>query len=150
MSRDYTETNPTIVSITNRPCPFPPLARTETNFKGSSNSQDSFPAPGSAGASLDGYGGYPGGYPPGPGGGGGGPGAYNERPPSQNNAQAGPHPGKSGHWLWFSCFLYIITNELANELVADTETATGTTPCKHRHQTKPNTNPNHTPQKNNV
>lgn len=61
---------------------------TETNFKGSSNSQDSFPAPGSAGASLDGYGGYPGGYPAGPGG-------YNERPPSQSNAQAGPHPGKS-------------------------------------------------------
>lgn len=63
---------------------------TETNFKGSSNSQDSFPPPGSASSSMDGYGGYPTGYPPntGPG--------YNEpqmqRPPSQTNSQS-PHPG---------------------------------------------------------
>lgn len=62
----------------------------ETNFKGSSNSQDSFPPPGSTPTSMDGYGGYPSGYPPGT-----GPG-YNEpsmqRPPSQNNAQT-PHTG---------------------------------------------------------
>ena len=61
---------------------------------GSSNSQDSFPPPGSGGASLDGYGGYPGQYPPTT------PGQqpdYNaspmQRPPSQSNAQS-PHPGK--------------------------------------------------------
>lgn len=59
----------------------------ETNFKGSSNSQDSFPAPGATPTSMDGYGGYPGGYPPGT-----GPG-YNERPPSQNNAMS-PHSGR--------------------------------------------------------
>ncbi|XP_037039675.1 trithorax group protein osa isoform X4 [Bradysia coprophila] len=64
----------------------------ETNFKGSSNSQDSFPPPGSASSSMDGYGGYPTGYPPntGPG--------YNEpqmqRPPSQSNSQS-PHPGNA-------------------------------------------------------
>lgn len=44
---------------------------------------------------MDGYGGYPGGYPAGA----GGPGGYNERPPSQNNAQAGPHAGKFGEIL---------------------------------------------------
>lgn len=64
-------------------------------ISGSSNSQDSFPAPGSSSASMDGYPGYPGGpggYPP--------PGStpdYNappmQRPPSQNTAQS-PHPGK--------------------------------------------------------
>ncbi|XP_044741667.1 trithorax group protein osa isoform X3 [Chrysoperla carnea] len=55
---------------------------------GSSNSQDSFPTPGSSGASMDGYGGY--GYPPGsqP--------DYNspqmqQRPSSQTNAPS-PHP----------------------------------------------------------
>lgn len=57
---------------------------------GSSNSQDSFPAPGSSGASLDGYGGYGSGYPL-----GSGP-DYNSsnmsRPPSQTNSQI-PHPG---------------------------------------------------------
>lgn len=58
---------------------------------GSSNSQDSFPAPGSSSASMDGYGAYPGaggGYPPGSAGGaGGGPADY---PP---NAAGGP-PGQ--------------------------------------------------------
>ncbi|KAF5285273.1 hypothetical protein FQR65_LT13287 [Abscondita terminalis] len=56
---------------------------------GSSNSQDSFPAPGSGGASMDGYGGY--GYPP-----GGNP-DYNtppQRPSSQANAPS-PHGGTS-------------------------------------------------------
>lgn len=68
------------------------MKNVETNFKGSSNSQDSFPPPGSTPTSMDGYGGYPGGYPPGA----GGPG-YNEppsmqRPPSQSNSQS-PHSG---------------------------------------------------------
>uniref|UniRef100_A0A1A9ZVM8 ARID domain-containing protein n=1 Tax=Glossina pallidipes TaxID=7398 RepID=A0A1A9ZVM8_GLOPL len=60
---------------------------------GSSNSQDAFPAPGTAAnASIDGYPPYPGGYP------GAGPqpdyGAAGQmpRPPSQSNAQS-PHPG---------------------------------------------------------
>ncbi|XP_026475128.1 trithorax group protein osa isoform X4 [Ctenocephalides felis] len=59
---------------------------------GSSNSQDSFPAPGSSGASLDGYGGYGSSYPL-----GSGP-DYNSsnmsRPPSQTNSQI-PHPGNA-------------------------------------------------------
>lgn len=62
---------------------------------GSSNSQDSFPAPvGAANTSMDGYPAYPGNYP------GAGPqpdyGAAGQmpRPPSQSNAQS-PHPGKS-------------------------------------------------------
>ncbi|XP_055677490.1 trithorax group protein osa isoform X4 [Lutzomyia longipalpis] len=59
---------------------------------GSSNSQDSFPPPGSSGASMDGYSGYPSAYPQGstP--------DYNsppmQRPPSQTNAQS-PHPGNA-------------------------------------------------------
>lgn len=72
---------------------------------GSSNSQDSFPPPGSSGASMDGYGGYPGGYPQGstP--------DYNsppmQRPPSQNNAQS-PHPGNFFlHFLFNILFLFI-------------------------------------------
>lgn len=63
---------------------------------GSSNSQDSFPAPGSSGgASMDGYGGYPGGYPPGAGGPAGeyNPSAAMQRPPSQSNQTQSPHPG---------------------------------------------------------
>uniref|UniRef100_A0A1A9WFU0 ARID domain-containing protein n=1 Tax=Glossina brevipalpis TaxID=37001 RepID=A0A1A9WFU0_9MUSC len=62
---------------------------------GSSNSQDAFPAPGTAAnASIDGYPPYPGGYP------GAGPqpdyGAAGQmpRPPSQSNAQS-PHPGNT-------------------------------------------------------
>lgn len=61
---------------------------------GSSNSQDSFPAPGSAAnTSMDGYPQYPGSYPGGPGpqpdyGAAG----QMQRPPSQSNAQS-PHPG---------------------------------------------------------
>lgn len=57
---------------------------------GSSNSQDSFPAPGSSGASMDGYGAY--GYPP------GSTSDYNsppmQRPSSQTNAPS-PHAGNS-------------------------------------------------------
>ncbi|XP_058978699.1 trithorax group protein osa isoform X6 [Musca domestica] len=63
------------------------------NKSGSSNSQDSFPAPvGAANTSMDGYPAYPGNYP------GAGPqpdyGAAGQmpRPPSQSNAQS-PHPG---------------------------------------------------------
>lgn len=58
---------------------------------GSSNSQDSFPAPGSGGGSLDGYGGYPQ-YPPTP----GQPDYASpmQRPPSQSNAQTPHPPGK--------------------------------------------------------
>ncbi|XP_013098119.2 trithorax group protein osa isoform X7 [Stomoxys calcitrans] len=63
------------------------------NKSGSSNSQDSFPAPvGAANTSMDGYPSYPGNYP------GTGPqpdyGAAGQmpRPPSQSNAQS-PHPG---------------------------------------------------------
>ncbi len=59
---------------------------------GSSNSQDSFPAPGSGGGSMDGYTGYPGNYPPTP----GQQPDYNvspmPRPSSQSNAQS-PHTG---------------------------------------------------------
>lgn len=59
---------------------------------GSSNSQDSFPAPGASNASMDGYNNYPAGYPPAT-----ATGEYNAasnmpRPPSQNNPQ-NPHPG---------------------------------------------------------
>jgi len=69
-----------------------------TNSTGSSNSQDSFPAPpGSApNTTIDGYTGYTGGgaYPtptgPQPDYGAAG---QMQRPPSQNNPQA-PHPGK--------------------------------------------------------
>lgn len=89
---------------------------------GSSNSQDSFPAPGSSSASMDGYGTYPGGagYPPGgPAGGASGPVDYppnapagqpgqggpptpgqqppsavgQQRPPSQQSGTQSPHPG---------------------------------------------------------
>ena len=67
---------------------------------GSSNSQDSFPPPGSGGTSMDGYG-Y--GYPP-----GGNP-EYNppQRPSSQSNAPS-PHGGElpDGHFLHVkSCIL---------------------------------------------
>lgn len=98
--------------------PFPPT------LVGSSNSQDSFPAPGSSSASMDGYGAYPGGagYPPGGpagAGGAGGPGDYppnapvgqtpggpptpgqqppsvvgQQRPPSQQSGTQSPHPGR--------------------------------------------------------
>jgi len=73
---------------------------------GSSNSQDSFPAPGSGGgSSLDGYGGYPGQYPQTP----------NQqdyatpmqRPPSQSNAQA-PHPPGKYLFVLFSFHLIIM------------------------------------------
>lgn len=64
----------------------------DANHKGSSNSQDSFPAPGSSSTSMDGYNAYPAGYPPpssaGP--------NYNEtiqRPPSQATQQAPPQTG---------------------------------------------------------
>lgn len=71
---------------------------------GSSNSQDSFPAPGSGGGSMDGYGGYPGQqYPqaavvqP----------EYAspmQRPPSQTNAQTPHPPGKAKPLITFiSC-----------------------------------------------
>ena len=58
------------------------------SFSGSSNSQDSFPAPGSSGTSMDGYGyGYPPGSTP----------DYSsppmQRPTSQTNAPS-PHPGE--------------------------------------------------------
>lgn len=71
-------------------------ANTSTMSAGSSNSQDSFPAPGAvANASIDGYPGYPTGYPgtagPQPDYGGGG--GQMQRPPSQSNAQT-PHAGK--------------------------------------------------------
>nr|XP_014088851.1 trithorax group protein osa isoform X3 [Bactrocera oleae] len=64
---------------------------------GSSNSQDSFPAPGAAAnASIDGYPGYPSGYPgtagPQPDYGAGG--GQMQRPPSQSNAQT-PHAGNT-------------------------------------------------------
>lgn len=61
---------------------------------GSSNSQDSFPAPGASNtSSMDGYNNYPGGYPPAA----NASGEYNaapnlSRPPSQSNPQ-NPHPG---------------------------------------------------------
>jgi hypothetical protein len=76
------------------------------SFVGSSNSQDSFPAPpgSTGGGSMDGYPGYPGGYPP--------PGAtqdYNQqpmqRPPIQSNAQS-PHAGESTYHD-FSVFLIV-------------------------------------------
>lgn len=66
---------------------------------GSSNSQDSFPAPGSGGGSMDGYGGYPGQqYPPIV---AGQPDYVSpmQRPPSQTNAQT-PHP--SGKYTIFT------------------------------------------------
>jgi AT-rich interactive domain-containing protein 1 len=73
---------------------------------GSSNSQDSFPPPGSGSASMDGYG-Y-GGYPPGPGSTpdyGSPPMQQQQRPASQSNAPS-PHPGELnftlGHML-YSC-----------------------------------------------
>jgi hypothetical protein len=67
---------------------------------GSSNSQDSFPAPGSSGTSMDGYGyGYPPGSTP----------DYSsppmQRPASQTNAPS-PHPGKSGGLVYVSCYIY--------------------------------------------
>lgn len=70
---------------------------------GSSNSQDSFPPPGSNPSSMDGYGGYPSGYPP-----GAGPG-YNEpppmqRPPSQSNSQS-PHSG-TNHFIFVFYFIF--------------------------------------------
>lgn len=59
---------------------------------GSSNSQDSFPAPGSSGTSMDGYSNF--GYQPGPG--SGSTSEYNsspiQRPSSQSNATS-PHTG---------------------------------------------------------
>lgn len=75
---------------------------------GSSNSQDSFPAPGSGGTSIDGYGGY--GYPPGSNT------DYNaspQRPSSQTNAPS-PHAGDFNVLTYFlttfeytfSCFIY--------------------------------------------
>jgi len=76
-----------------------------TNSTGSSNSQDSFPAPpGSApNAAIDGYPGYPGGspYPV-----ASGPqpdyatAGQMQRPPSQNNPQT-PHPGKNQFGIIF-------------------------------------------------
>lgn len=90
---------------------------------GSSNSQDSFPPPGSGGASLDGYGGYPGQYPPTP---AGQQPDYNaspmQRPPSQSNAQS-PHPGTIITWnfichplISFAYFplLFLIINQTIN------------------------------------
>ncbi|XP_022216331.2 trithorax group protein osa isoform X5 [Drosophila obscura] len=68
-----------------------------TNSTGSSNSQDSFPAPPGAApnAAIDGYAGYPGGSPY-PGAGGPqtdyGAAGQMQRPPSQSNPQT-PHPG---------------------------------------------------------
>lgn len=64
------------------------------SLAGSSNSQDSFPAPGGANnAAMDGYPQYAGGYPtPGPQSDYGAAGQM-PRPPSQNNAPS-PHPGK--------------------------------------------------------
>ncbi|XP_020717566.1 trithorax group protein osa isoform X3 [Ceratitis capitata] len=64
---------------------------------GSSNSQDSFPAPGTAAnASMDGYPGYPSGYPgtAGPQPDYGAAGGQMQRPPSQSNAQT-PHAGNT-------------------------------------------------------
>lgn len=79
--------------------------------KGSSNSQDSFPPPGSSGGSMDGYGPPyagqppPGTYPMQPGQPVAGP-EYNQppmqRPPSQTTPQA-PHPGKT---LIFYLFIF--------------------------------------------
>lgn len=66
---------------------------------GSSNSQDSFPAPGSGGGSMDGYAGYPGQqYPPTA---AGQPDYVSpmQRPPSQTNAQT-PHP--TGKYKFYS------------------------------------------------
>lgn len=66
---------------------------------GSSNSQDSFPAPGSGGGSMDGYGGYPGQQYP-----AAAPGqpeyAPMQRPPSQSNAQTPHAPGKYQHFTF--------------------------------------------------
>lgn len=74
-----------------------------TNSTGSSNSQDSFPAPpgGAPNSAIDGYTSYSGAgaYPP-----SAGPqpdyatAGQMPRPPSQNNPQA-PHPGKQYHLL---------------------------------------------------
>lgn len=61
----------------------------DANHKGSSNSQDSFPPPGSSSTSMDSYVAYPAGYPPNSGQ------NYNEnmqRSPSQTNQQ--PPTGK--------------------------------------------------------
>lgn len=68
---------------------------------GSSNSQDSFPAPGSSGTSMDGYGyGYPPGSTP----------DYSsppmQRPASQTNAPS-PHPGKSGGFEFLVTYLVL-------------------------------------------
>lgn len=62
---------------------------------GSSNSQDSFPAPGSGSASMDGYGGY--GYPPGGNQDFNGP---SQRPSSQTNAPS-PHGGTAACRFYF-------------------------------------------------
>jgi AT-rich interactive domain-containing protein 1 len=69
---------------------------------GSSNSQDSFPAPpGSAGASMDGYSGYPpqGQYPPPPNQVQQEYGQGMQRPPSQSNTQPPPH--QAGNYYTF-------------------------------------------------
>lgn len=58
---------------------------------GSSNSQDSFPAPGSGGGSMDGYTGYPGQQYPTAAAGQPDYTSAMQRPPSQTNAQT-PHP----------------------------------------------------------
>lgn len=78
----------------------------DANHKGSSNSQDSFPPPGSSSTSMDSYSAYPAGYPPpnnaGP--------NYNEqvqRSPSQPNPQAPPHSGtfpKNNFYFIFSIY----------------------------------------------
>lgn len=72
---------------------------------GSSNSQDSFPAPGSSSASMDGYSGY--GYPP------GSTTDYSssmQRPSSQTNAPS-PHAGKVLH-----LFIFVEVDQQANQL----------------------------------
>lgn len=76
----------------------------DANHKGSSNSQDSFPPPGSSSTSMDGYSGFQGGYPP-----GAAPG-YNEpmqRSPSQTNSQS-PHPGKISILSLLTQFLFAV------------------------------------------
>lgn len=92
---------------------------------GSSNSQDSFPAPGSGSASMDGYGGYS--YPPGGNQDFNGP---SQRPSSQTNAPS-PHGGTASYcyiifiykefcfviqkclfvWSWFLCISHFLSVE---------------------------------------
>lgn len=78
---------------------------------GSSNSQDSFPPPGSGGASMDGYGNYPSqpyAQPPvAP----GQPGEY-QRPPSQSNAQQTPHPSGMRHSLYLLNIFFMQTYQV--------------------------------------